>query len=86
MLFQVLSGQFTQQVIQTLKASLPNLPVAFEPRVCLGKWARFQPAWPALSVASTRNQTGLLENPEVLRNGRLANGEGLHQLANGGLT
>jgi hypothetical protein len=79
-------GQFIQQIIQALEARFPNFPVALEPLICFGERASFQTAWPALSVASSRNQTSLLENSEVLRNGRLANSEGLHQFGNGGLT
>ena len=82
----ILSRQFTQQVIQALEAPFPYLPVALEPLIGLRKWTSFQAAWPALSVASPGNQAGLLENSKVLRDCRLADREGLHQLGNRGLT
>ncbi|MEA2542036.1 MAG: hypothetical protein QOH35_3402 [Acidobacteriaceae bacterium] len=82
----VLGGQLFQEIIQTLEAFFPYLPVALEPLICLGEGASFQTTWPALSVPSTRNQTCPLKNTEVLGNSRLANREGLHELGNGGLT
>jgi hypothetical protein len=85
-LFLALGGQFTEQVIQALEASFPYPPVALEPVISLSEGTGFQAAWPALSVAPARNQTGVLKNSEMLRNGRLANREGLHQFGYGGLT
>ena len=84
--FQVLGGQLTQQIIQALKALFPYLSVAIEPLISLSEGASFQAAWPALSVASARNQTCPLKNSEVLRNSRLANLERLHKFGNCGLT
>ncbi len=85
MLFWVSGGQFAQQIIQALEASFPYLPVALEPLICLSEGACFQATGPALSVASARNQTGLLKNSEVLGNGGLTHREGPHQLGNGSL-
>ncbi|OJV44486.1 MAG: hypothetical protein BGO25_05195 [Acidobacteriales bacterium 59-55] len=77
-------GQFAQQLIQALETLLPDMPIAFKPFIGLGKRANFQATWPALSVASPRDQTGLLKNSKVPGNGRLADREGLHQFCHRG--
>src|SRR5262249_773478 len=78
--FLLLGLHLIEQGIQALEGSLPELAVQFQPLRGLGQWGGFQFAPPALSILSSRDQSGALQHFEVLGDRRLGHGKRLSQL------
>ena len=76
-LFLPLSGiriaefHYFQQGVELLVVAFPVLAIFFKPLRGVGERLGFEAARAALGVAAARDESGMLENFEVLRNGGL---------------
>src|SRR5215510_11241309 len=84
--FQLTVFQLAQVVVQTVEALLPVAAVALHPVGDLLERLRLQPAGPPLRLAPARDQSRVLQYPEVLRNCRKTHLERLGQLPNRGFS
>jgi hypothetical protein len=68
-------------VFESIKMCHPKLPIRREPVIELSPGLGSDPVQSALRIGPGVHQSGLLEDPQVLRYGRLAEAEVINQLA-----
>src|SRR6266542_3270129 len=77
--------KFAKVVVEALEALFPVASVLADPVGDVAQWLRLEAAGPPLGLAPLLDQSGTLENLEVLRDGRQAEVEGSGQLRDCGL-
>ena len=82
----LLSLQLVEILIQPVVALLPEAAIGLGPLGDVFQRLGPQAAGAPLSVAAARDESGTLENVEVLRDRRLRDRERCGELGNGGLT
>jgi hypothetical protein len=73
-------------VFELVEVSRPKLAVGGEPVVELREWLRPDPVQPALCIGARLDEPGVLEDAEVLGDGRLAEAKAVDELADRPLT
>src|SRR5438445_618309 len=77
--------KLAEVAVEAVEALLPEAPIALDPVGDLPQALGLEPAGPPLRVAAPRDQAGVLEHLEVLRDRGKAHGEGLRELGDGRL-
>src|SRR3954467_4463892 len=77
--------QFLGDAGELVEALLPEAPIAAEPAGGARQWRGGQADRSELRAAPARDQPGALQHLQVLRNGRLAEGEWRHQFVDCGV-
>src|SRR5208283_5466213 len=85
LLCRILLLQLAQIVLEAIEALLPEPSVVVEPIRCVLERRWREPARPPLRFAAALDQTGALQNFQMLGNGRHAHRERLGQLRHRGL-